>query len=180
MRWLPILSLAAALGFGSAFLVACGDRNGLIPPSAASAVKSDLDKASSLVDAQECRRAQAAVGDAQATAADLPSSVDGALRTTLSDNVQQVLSDVRTECGKTTTPTQTTNTNTVTTQTQTTNTQPTTTETAPTTTTTEPTPPPTTTSSPSPNGGGNNGGTPAGGGRSGSRGGGSGSGGSSP
>jgi hypothetical protein len=179
MRWLPILSLAAALGFGSAFLVACGDRNGLIPPGAASAMKSDLDKASSLVDAQECRRAQAAVVDAQAKAADLPSTVDGALRTTLSDNLQQVLSDVRTGCGSTT-PTQTTNTNTVTTQTQTTHTQPTTTtETVPTTTTTQPTPPPTTTSTPSPNGGGNNGGTPAGGGgRSG--GGGSGSGGSSP
>jgi hypothetical protein len=172
MRWLPILSLAAALGFGSAFLVACGDRNGLIPPGAASAVKSDLDKASSLVDAQECRRAQAAVVDAQARAAALPSTVDGALRTTLSDNLQQVLSNVRTGCGNTT-PTQTTNTNTVTTQTQTTNTQPTTTETVPTTTTTQPKPPPTTTTStPSPKGGGNNGGTPAGGG--------SGSGGASP
>jgi hypothetical protein len=171
MRWLPILSLAAALGFGSAFLVACGDRNGLIPSRAASAMQSDLDRASSLVDAQECRRAQSAVVDAQATAAELPSTVDSSLRTTLSDNLQQVLSDVRTNCAKTT-PTQTTNTNTVTTQTQTTNTQPTTTETTPTTTTTQPKPPPTTTSSP--NGGGNNGGTPAGGG------GGSGSGGASP
>jgi hypothetical protein len=179
MRWLPILSLAAALGFGSAFLVACGDRNGLIPPGPASAMKSDLDKASSLVDAQECRRAQAAVVDAQATAAGLPSSVDGALRTTLSDNLQQVLSDVRTGCGSTT-PTQTTNTNTVTTQTQTptTHTQTTTTETVPTTTTTQPTPPPSTsTTTPSPSGGGNNGGTPAGGA---GRGGGSGSGGSAP
>jgi hypothetical protein len=178
MRWLPILSLAAALGFGSAFLVACGDRNGLIPPGAADAMKSDLDQASSLVAAQECRRAQASVLDAQATAADLPSTVDAQLRSTLGDNLQHALTRIRAECGKTTS-TQTTNTNTVTTQTQTTaTTQSTTTETAPTTTTTETTPPSTTNSSPGPGGGGNSGGTPAG--RGGHGGGSGGSGGSSP
>ena len=168
MRWLSILSLAAALGFGSSFLVACGDRNGLIPPNAANAMKSDLSQASSLVDAQECRRAQASFGDAQATAADLPSTVDSSLRATLDDNLQHVMSRIRAECGQTTS-TQTTPT--TTTQTQPTTTQPTTTETVPTTTTTEPTPPPTTTRStpsPPPSGGGNSGGTPAGRGGSGS------------
>jgi hypothetical protein len=162
MRRLSILLLAAALGLGSSFLVACGDRNGLIPPSAASAMKSDLEQASSLVDAQECRRAQAAVVDAQATAAALPSTVDTNPRSTLGDNLQHVLDRVRADCGKTTS-TQTTPTNTVTTHTQSTQTQPTTTESVPTSTSTETTPPPTSTSTPPPSTG-DNGGTPAGGG----------------
>jgi hypothetical protein len=173
MRWLSILLLAAALGFGSAFLVACGDRNGLIPPSAADAMSSDLDQASSLVDAQQCRQAEASVVDAQATAADLPRTVDSALRVTLGDNLQTALERVRADCGKTTS-TQTTPT--TPTHTQSTATQTTTTETQPTTTTTGPSPPPPTTTghtTPPPSGPGSSGGTPAGGG-------GSGSGGSSP
>ena len=167
MRWVPILLLAAALGVASSFLVACGDRNGLLPSSAASAINSDLDQASSLVDAQECRRAQAAVVDAQATAAELPRTVDADLRTTLGDNLAHVLSRVRSQCGRTTTPKTTTTTPT---QTQPTTTQETTTETAPPTTTTEQTQPPQTTTTNqggSNSGSGNSGGTPAGGGGSG-------------
>jgi hypothetical protein len=172
MRWLPILLVAAALGVASSFLVACGDRNGLLPSSAADAINSDLDQASSLVDAQDCRRAQAAVVDAQATAAELPRTVDADLRSTLGDNLDHVLSRVRADCGKTTSTQKTTPT--TPTQTQPTTTQETTTETVPTTTTTAPTQPPETTTteggSPGP---GSSGGTPAG------KGGGS-SGGSSP
>ena len=173
MRRLPILLLAAALGVASSFLVACGDRNGLLPSSDAAAINSDLDQASSLVDAQECRRAQAAVVDAQATAAELPRTVDAALRATLADNLQHVLTRVRAECGRTTSTQKTTPT--TPTQTQTTTTQPTTTETVPTTTTTAPTQPPqtTTTEGSSRSGTGNSGGTPAGGGGSGGSSGGS-------
>jgi hypothetical protein len=170
MRWLPILLVAAALGVASSFLVACGDRNGLLPSSDAAAINSDLDQASSLVDAEECRRAQASVVDAQATAAELPRTVDADLRTTLGDNLQHVLSRIRAQCGKTTS---TQKTNTTPTQTQPTTTQPTTTETVPTTTTTEPTQPPptTTTEQGSSSGPGSSGGTPAGGGSGGSSGG---------
>ena len=167
MRWLPILLLAAALGVASSFLVACGDRNGLLPSSDADAINSDLDQASSLVDAQECRRAQAAVVDAQATAAELPRTVDADLRSTLGDNLQHVLSRIRAQCGKTTS---TQKTNTTPTQTQPTTTQETTTQSVPTTTTTEPTQPPETTTTDeggSNSGPGNSGGTPAGGGSSG-------------
>jgi hypothetical protein len=173
MRWLPILLLAAALGVSSSFLVACGDRNGLIPRSEADAMRSDLDQAASLAGGQECRAAQAAVVDAQARAADLPRTVDADLRGRLDDNLQHVLSRLRAQCGKTTS---TQKTNTTPTQTQTTaTTQPTTTETTPTTTTTQPSPPPTTTTKESPPSGSGSGGTPAG-----SGGGGSGSGGSTP
>jgi hypothetical protein len=172
MRWLPILLLAAALGVSSSFLVACGDRNGLIPRSAADAMRSDLDQAASLAGGQECRAAQASVIDAQARAAELPRTVDSDLRSTLDDNLQHVLSRLRADCGKTTS-TQKTNTTPTQTQPTTTTTQPTTTETPP-TTTTEPTPPPTTTTKESPPSGSGSGGTPAG------SGGGSGSGGSTP
>ena len=171
MRWLSILLLAAALGFGSAFLVACGDRNGLIPQSAADAMSSNLDQASSLVDAQQCRQAQASVVNAQATAAELPRTVDAQLRTTLADNLQTALDRVRTNCGKTTS-TQTTPT--TPTQTQSTATQTTTTQTQPTTTTTTPSPPPPTTTghtTPPPSTSGSSGGTPAGGGSGGGSGG---------
>jgi hypothetical protein len=170
MRWLPILLLAAALGVSSSFLVACGDRNGLIPDSAANAMRSDLDQAASLAGGQECRAAEAAVVDAQARAAELPRTVDSDLRSTLDDNLQHVLSRLRANCGKTTS-TQKTNTTPTQTQPTTTTTQPTTTE-APPTTTTERPPPPTTTTKEGPPAGSGSGGTPAGGG--------SGSGGSSP
>lgn len=163
MRWLPILLLAAALGVSSSFLVACGDRNGLIPRSDANAIRSDLDQASSLVAGQRCRAAEAAVVDAQATAAEVPRTVDSGLRTTLDDNLQHVLSRIRADCGKTTS-TQKTNTTPTQTQPTTTTTQPTTTETTPSTTTTAPQPPPTTTTNQSPPSGSGSGGTPAGGG----------------
>jgi hypothetical protein len=178
MRWLPILLLAAALGVSSSFLVACGDRNGLIPRSAADGLRSDLDQASNLVAGQRCRAAEAAVVRAQATAAELPRTVDADLRQTLDDNLQHVESRVRADCGQTTS-TQTTNTTPTQTQPTTTTAQPTTTETTPTTTTTEPSPPPTTTTDDGGSSGSGSGGTPAGAG-GGGRGGDGSSGGSSP
>ena len=144
MRTLLLALIAAALGVSSAFLVACGDRNDLIPRSDADAINSDLDQASSFYDQEECRASQAAVVRAEGRAGRLPSEVDSALRRTLAENLQTVLDKIRSQCGKTQT-TQTTQT-TATTPT-TTATTPTTTTTAPTTTTT--TPPTTTTAPPS-------------------------------
>jgi DNA primase len=169
MRKLLLVLIAAALGVSSAFLVACGDRNDLIPKNDASAIESNLDVAASQYEAQECRKAQTAVGQAETIAERLPQEVDHELRRTLQENIQHVLSRVQVDCGKTrsTQSTQTTAT-TPTTPTETTQTETTTTETQPTTTETQPTTteaPPTTTDS---------GGTPPGGG------GGGGSGGESP
>jgi hypothetical protein len=160
MRTLLLALIAAALGVSSAFLVACGDRNDLIPRSDADAINSDLDQASSLYDQQQCRASQRAVGRAQSRAGKLPSEVDSGLRRTLGENLQTVLDKIRAQCGKTQT-TQTTQT-TATTPT-TTATTPTTTTTAPTTTTT--TPPTTTTAPPTTQTtteSGNSGGTPSG------------------
>jgi cell division protein FtsN len=168
MRTLLLALIAAALGVSSAFLVACGDRNSLVPPSDASAMKSDLDQANTLYSQERCRAAEAAVAHAQDRASSLPNAVDSALRTTLAENLQVVFQDIRDQCGKTqttqstqtttTTPTQTTQT-TQTTETTTTQTQPPTTTTQPPTTTTQ-----TTTT--------DSGGTPAGPGGSGGAGGG--------
>jgi FtsZ-interacting cell division protein ZipA len=163
MRKLLLVLIAAALGVSSAFLVACGDRNDLIPQPDASAIKSDLDRAAADHAAQECRLAQADVRRAQDTAERMPKEVDTDLRRTLADNLQVVLQDIQASCGKTqsTQSTQTTAT-TPTTPTETTQTETTTTETQPTTTETQPTTteaPPTTTDS---------GGTPPGGGSGGS------------
>jgi hypothetical protein len=161
MRTLLLALIAAALGVSSAFLVACGDRNDLIPSSDAAAINSDLDRASSLYSQEECRAAQAEVIRAEGRADRLPAEVDADLRRTLGENLQTVLNDIRTQCGKTqsTQTTQTTATTpTTTTPTTTTETTPTTTTTAPptTTTTTPPTTQTTTTDS------GDSGGTPPG------------------
>lgn len=161
VRIFLLVLTAAALGVSSAFLVACGDRNDLIPRSDASSIESDLDQASDLYAQQECRQAQAAVVRAQGRADDLPDAVDSDLRSTLSENLQHVLQRIQVQCGRTQT-TQTTATTPPTTETTQTTTAPPTTTTVPPTTTTEPptttTAPPTTTDS---------GGTPAGPGGSG-------------
>jgi hypothetical protein len=173
MRSVLMSLIAVALGLSSAFLVACGDRNDLIPRSDAAAINADLDRAASLYRREECRAAQAAIVDAQSRAIELPDRVDADLRRTLRENIDHSLQRVRAECGRTQTtqPTQTTQT-TATTPTRTTQT---TTETEP-TTTTEPEPPPTTDGDQDggENGGGGrdggSGGTPPGGGSGGSRG----------
>jgi cell division protein FtsN len=156
MRSAALALVAALLGVASAFLVACGDRNDLIPKDDAAAIESNLDQASALYSREECRAAQAQIAEAQARASRLPSSVNGDLRTTLEQNIQIVLRRVQEQCGRTQT-TQTTQT-TQPTVTETVPTETTPTETQPPTTTTQP-PPPTTTTAPSP--------PPAGGGGSG-------------
>lgn len=162
MRTLLLALIAAALGVSSAFLVACGDRNSLIPRSDAAAIQSSLDEASSLYSQEECRASQAAVVRAQGRARDLPDSVDSDLRTTLAENLQHVLGRIQAQCGKTQTTqsTQTTAT-TPTTSTEPTTTEPTTTSSPPPTTTTSP-PPTTTTTAPPTTDTGPSGGTPPG------------------
>ena len=147
MRTVVAVLLAAALGVSSAFLVACGDRNSLIPPDDAAALRSDLDRASSLYGQEECRASEAAVRAAQSRAEGLPSDVDRELSATLSINLEHALERIRADCGRQQT-TQTTQT-TATQPTEATTTETTTTEPPPTTTTTEP-PPTTTTDEPSP------------------------------
>jgi hypothetical protein len=149
MRTLLAVLTAAALGVSSAFLVACGDRNDLIPGGDAASLQSDLDSASDACARKDQGSALAAVGRAQSRAGELPSSVDAALRKTLNDNLDVVRSSVasgcKTQTTQTTQSTATTPTTTETTPTTTTDTTPTTqTTTTETTTTTTPTPPPTT------------------------------------
>jgi hypothetical protein len=159
MRTLLLALIAAALGVSSAFLVACGDRNDLIPGTDASALESDLDQASVACERNNRAAALAAVGRAQARAGNLPSEVDADLRKTLGENLAVVRDRVAADCQRTQTTqsTQTTATTptTVTTPT-TTETTPTTTETSPTTTETTPTTTETTTDT------GASGGTPPG------------------
>ena len=151
MRIVAVVLLSAALGVSSAFFVACGDRNSLIPKDDAGAMVSDLDSASALYSSEECRAAQRAVLSARERAGELPAEVDTRLRATLQDNLDAALARIREQCGRTQT--------TQTTQTTTTATQPTET-TQTTTTTTEPPPPTTTETEPSDGDGDGSGGTP--------------------
>jgi hypothetical protein len=171
MRSVLMSLIAAALGLSSAFLVACGDRNDLIPRSDAAAINANLDRAAALYRQEECRAAEAAIVDAQSRAIELPDRVDGDLRRTLRENIEHALRRVQFQCGQRTQTTQTTQT-TATTPPQTTQT---TTETEP-TTATEPEPPPTTDGDDDGGEtggggrGGGSGGTPPGAGSGGSRG----------
>jgi hypothetical protein len=142
MRTLLLAFLAASLGVASAFLVACGDRNDLIPSSDASAVESDLDQASVACEGNNRAAALAAVDRARARAGNLPSEVDVDLRKTLGENLGVVRERVAADCQRT----QTTQSTQTTATTPTTVTTPTTSETTPTTTTTAP--PTTTTTAP--------------------------------
>jgi GTPase involved in cell partitioning and DNA repair len=150
MRRAAAILLALSLGLSSAFLVACGDRNKLLPQSDASAINAKLDSVSSAVAARNCIAAQDAVNAAERQAQSLPSNVDSKLQATLQANLEHVASSARSACTQSTqtkstvstatTPTQTTQsetTQTQTTTTQTTDTNPPTTDTGSTTGTTD-------------------------------------------
>jgi hypothetical protein len=155
-RFILMSLLALALGGAASVLVACNDRNGLIPRAQGEAIKTDLDKASSNFDAQECRKAEANIQNASDKVVALPRSVDARLRQNLAEGVKTVGDDIVTTCGKSTTTTATTPTQT----TQTTQTDTTPTDTTPTTTTPTDTPPTDTTpTAPTPTDG-TSGGTP--------------------
>lgn len=151
MRRAAAILLALSLGVSSAFLVACGDRNKLLPQSDASAIKSKLDSVASAVAAHDCSGALDAVSTAERQAQSLPGNVDPKLQATLQANLEHVATRAQAACTQstqtkstvsttTTTPTQTTATETTqteTTTTQTTQTSPPTTDTGPTTRTTD-------------------------------------------
>jgi hypothetical protein len=150
MRRAVAILLALSLGLSSAFLVACGDRNKLLPQSDASAINAKLDSVASAVAARNCTAALDAVTAAEGRAQSLPGNVDPKLQATLQANLEHVASRAQAACTQSTqtrstvstatTATQTTATETTqteTTRTQTTQTRPPTTDTGPTTTTTD-------------------------------------------
>ena len=142
MRRAIAILVALSLGLSSAFLVACGDRNKLLPQSDASAINAKLDSVASAVAAHDCTTALDAVTAAERQAQSLPGKVDPKLQATLQANLAHVADRAQSACTQTTqtrstvstasTPTRTTQTET--TQTETTTTQ--TTHTNPPTTTT--------------------------------------------
>lgn len=94
-RWLPFLA-AAALGVGSAFLMACGDRNGLISSTVASSLDSALRDIAAATASGDCVQATAAIARAKGVLLELPDSVDSRLRTRLRagiDNLEKVVPD---------------------------------------------------------------------------------------
>jgi hypothetical protein len=150
MRRAAAILLALSLGLSSAFLVACGDRNKLLPQSDASAINAKLDSVASAVAARDCTGALDAVTAAERQAQSLPSNVDPKLQATLKANLEHVASRAQAACTQSTqtkstvsttsTPTQTTATETTqteTTTTQTTHTSPPSTNTSPPTGTTD-------------------------------------------
>jgi hypothetical protein len=147
MRRAVAILLALSLGLSSAFLVACGDRNKLLPQSDASAINDKLDSVSSAVAAHNCTTARDAINAAERQAQSLPSTVDAKLQATLQANLEHVATVAQAAC---TQSTQTTpKTTSIPTTPSTPTTQPTTPTTEPTTPTTQPPttqppPPPTT------------------------------------
>jgi hypothetical protein len=135
MRTLLLILLTAALGLSSGVLAACGNRNGLIPPSNANALKHSVDAVGAAVSRKDCARATTALQEAQNRADNLPANVNPKLRRAIDDGLSQLVQDVEAECTKTTS-TQQTQTETVPTETTTTPTETTTTPTE--TTTTQP------------------------------------------
>jgi hypothetical protein len=144
MRRAVAILLALSLGLSSAFLVACGDRNKLLPQSDASAINDKLDSVSSAIAAHNCTTAQDAVSAAERQAQSLPATIDSKLQATLQANLEHVASVAQAAC---TQSTQTKSTVSTTTTPTTATTQPTTATTQPTTATTQP---PTTNTQPPP------------------------------
>ncbi|HEY7599541.1 MAG TPA: hypothetical protein VH741_06415 [Candidatus Limnocylindrales bacterium] len=130
MRVLPLLA-AFVLGAGSAFLVACGGSDNLIPSGDASSIENALSQVSSDFDSGRCSAAQDAVTKLHSALLNLPDSVDSRLRTRLRQGVNNLDTRVRQTCTAAQTQTQQTqtqqtNTSTGTTDTGTTGTQTTT------------------------------------------------------
>jgi hypothetical protein len=130
-------TLICALGLAAAFLVACGDRNGLLPSDRAQSLNGALDQLDSALASGDCAAAERAVSSLNAAAGSLSSPQ---VNRTLISNINQGAHTIAALTPKScqTTPTTTTPTNTTTTQTQTQTTQ---TQTQSTPTQTQPTTP---------------------------------------
>jgi hypothetical protein len=147
MRRAAAILVALSLGLSSAFLVACGDRNKLLPQSDASAINAKLDSVASAVSAHDCTTVSDAINAAERQAQSLPGTVDRRLQATLQANLEHVASRAQSACTQSTQTRSTVSTNTTptqTTQTETTQTQTTTTPTTTTSPPPTPQPPPTT------------------------------------
>jgi hypothetical protein len=124
--------VAALLGVGAAFLVACNDRNGLIPAGDAARINSDLGAVSSAVAAGNCDAAGVAATRVRGDILRLPGSVDSALVDRLNQGASALSTSAPVQCAQAQTQTQSTGTTTETTP----STDTTTTDTTPTDTTT--------------------------------------------
>jgi hypothetical protein len=109
MRVLPLLA-AFVLGAGSAFLVACGGGDNLIPSGDASSIENALSQVSSDFDSGRCSAAQDAVTKLHSALLNLPDSVDSRLRTRLRQGVNNLDTRVRQTCTAAQTQTQQTQT----------------------------------------------------------------------
>jgi hypothetical protein len=139
-----LLSCVAALAFGlaSSLLVACGDRNGLLPAHKANAMIADLASLSNAVAQQDCAGASSAVIRAR-NALHSASTANPTLTDRLGSELARLDALAQTECHPVITAQPTVST---TTPTTTSTTQSTTTTTPPTTSTTTTTTPTTTSS----------------------------------
>src|SRR5229473_3283784 len=102
MRRAVAILLALSLGLSSAFLVACGDRNKLLPQSDASAINAKLDSVASAVAARNCTAALDAVTAAEGRAQSLPGNVDPKLQATLQANLEHVGTVAQAACTQST------------------------------------------------------------------------------
>jgi hypothetical protein len=150
MGYAPRAILAGLLGLAAAFLVACGGGSGLLSSDQASDLNGQLDQVSSALSSGNCSRVSNATSGFANVVANLPSSVNSALRRNLTQGADRVAQLAQKQCQASTPPPSTTTTPKTTTQTtpktttQTTPTTPTNTNTTPTTPTSTTTTPATT------------------------------------
>ncbi len=102
MRMHPLALLTAlALGAATAFLVACGGGDNLIPSGDASSLESALDQVASEFHAGRCQAAEQAVSKLNGELVNLPDSVDAKLRSRLRSGVANLDERVRQTCTET-------------------------------------------------------------------------------
>ncbi|WP_354698142.1 hypothetical protein [Paraconexibacter sp. AEG42_29] len=96
MRLAPSLC-ALLLGAGTAFAAGCGDRSGLLPPSAANEVKSELGTVRDEVDAGNCPGAGTAIDRAR-SAVNNVEGLDAKLRSHLLGGIGTLAGRAKQEC----------------------------------------------------------------------------------
>lgn len=167
MRFLPRAILAGGAGFAVSFIAACGGGAGLLSGDQSNALSSRLDQISSARAAGDCATVRDASSGLVSDVDNLPSTINGTLRSNLTQGAQTVTQLAIRQCHphstSTTTPTATTTptvTSAPTTQSTATTTPPTSTTTPSTPTATTPTSPGTTSTQPSGGGGLSGGGGP--------------------
>ena len=121
------LSLAAMLAAAAVLLAACGGSSGLIPEGNAGPLRSDFEAVASAAENGngKCASTEQAIEKTEADFAKLPSSVNSALRSRLSQGIEHLATQARVACtnpvgGGTSTSTQSSTTSSSTTTTTTT------------------------------------------------------------